>query len=177
MSCVRLPLLMRALPEENPETHGALPRCSDSGWCLPPEFNLFDTICRELSELKIFFFLIAKHNGLCQQTMKGLSWQTVRSVSFSWSRGLLAYGTDGTVSRGVGCDVERAAPLSGGGGRYSLELICMGLSAVPEPSCLAARWFRWPRRLYQNSIKMIHSLSFVPVLPAVFSGALKCCGL
>lgn len=53
----------------------------------------------------------------------------------------------------------------------------MGLSAVPEPSCLAARWFRWPRRLYQNSIKMIHSLSFVPVLPVVFSGVLKCCGL
>lgn len=128
--------------------------------------------------IKDFFFLIAKHNALCQQTMKGLSWQTVRSVSFSWSRGLLAYGTDGTVSRGVGCDVERAAPLWGGGGRrYSLELICMGLSAVPEPSCLAARWFRWPRRLYQNSIKMIHSLSFVPVLPAVFSGALKCRGL
>lgn len=47
-----------------------------------PELNHFDTICKELSELKIFF-LIAKHNALCQQTMKGLSWQTVRSVSFS----------------------------------------------------------------------------------------------
>lgn len=70
--------------------------------------------------IKDFFFLIAKHNALCQQTMKGLSWQTVRSVSFSWSRGLLAYGTDGTVSRGVGCDVERAAPLWGGGGETVL---------------------------------------------------------
>lgn len=73
-------------PQGNTGANKTLLLCSGTGGCLPLEFNHFDTICKKLSELKIFF-LIAKHNALCQQTMKGLSWQTVRSVSFSWSKG------------------------------------------------------------------------------------------
>ncbi len=43
-------------PQGSTGARGTLPLCSDSGWCLPPEFNHFDTICKELSELKISFF-------------------------------------------------------------------------------------------------------------------------
>lgn len=43
-------------PQGNAGANRTLLLCSGSGGCLPPEFNHFDTICKELSELKIFFF-------------------------------------------------------------------------------------------------------------------------
>lgn len=79
---------MRA-PQGSTKALTTLCQCWGSGWCLPFEFNHYDTICKELSELNIsfffgFFFLIA----CCQQTLKGLSWQTVGWASFSWSKGI-----------------------------------------------------------------------------------------
>lgn len=43
-------------PQGNTGANKTLLLCSGTGGCLPLEFNHFDTICKKLSELKIFFF-------------------------------------------------------------------------------------------------------------------------
>lgn len=123
-SCVRLPLLMRAVSKEPSELLLPAP---DSGWCLPLEFNHFDTICKELSELEIFLFDSEAQCSLPADNERIELANGEISVVFM-IRGLLAsgYGRDRFQTSGLWCRA-RASFI---GKWYSLELICMGFCTV-----------------------------------------------
>lgn len=58
-----------------------------------------------------FFFLIAKAQCSLPADDERIELANGEISVVFMIKGLLANGTDGTVSRGVGCDVEQEAPL------------------------------------------------------------------
>lgn len=84
--------------------------------------NHFETICKEL-RLKFFFFSDSEAQCLLPADNERIELASGEISLVFLIKGLPANGTDGSVSRRVGCDVMRKRLLRGG-----VVLFCMGFS-------------------------------------------------